>query len=436
MALQEVFLHNTITQKPGHIQTVSSNNTGANGTTRNKAWVVDIEDDTKEKRELCEIPFYRSLTPIFRLMAILGLYRQSTSMSATSIAKIIYGGVVVILLWGNFVRSLAAIWLETDIPTEIFVTCIIASVWLLQCACNATICFYMCFTDKYQTFFQHFEKHCQSEFSQRINLQLNVHWLKKATVIVTVISLVFITTNTVASYVFTYGPFESLPNLTLSMFMSPFDTSSHVVVQILINISFLFDTAAWIFPISLFTVICLQLSRQFKELNKTIAKATEKDGTITKCLEMIRREHQHLCRSVGHADHIFSVIVLVELGLNLPLICFLLYEIIVVSYPFGAFMLTLIVFWLLAICTSVGIVSWFGAVLHESAHAAVHNLHDISISPGTENHRILEVCMFMAKMNGTPIAITICNLIPLTKEFILTVIGVLVTYFALVAQTI
>nr|XP_006812384.1 PREDICTED: uncharacterized protein LOC100367002 [Saccoglossus kowalevskii] len=178
----------------------------------------------------------------------------------------------------------------------------------------------------------------------------------------------------------------------------------------------------WIFPISLFTVICLQLSRQFKELNKTIAKATEKDGTITKCLEMIRREHQHLCRSVGHADHIFSVIVLVELGLNLPLICFLLYEIIVVSYPFGAFMLTLIVFWLLAICTSVGIVSWFGAVLHESAHAAVHNLHDISISPGTENHRILEVCMFMAKMNGTPIAITICNLIPLTKEFILTLL--------------
>ncbi|XP_077861572.1 uncharacterized protein LOC144341998, partial [Saccoglossus kowalevskii] len=414
----------------------SSNNGEFNGTSKHNAWVVDIEEDANEIPQLCQISFYKLLKPLFRVMAICGLYRQSTSMSTKSLASTVYGGVVVTLIWGNFIRSTAAIWVETDLPTEIFITRVIACAGLIQCACNASVCFQLCFTNKYQTFFQQFERNCQSRFSYYLGMQLDAQWLKKVVMSVLTVSVIFCVVNVTSSYIFTYGPFKASPNVTLNIFMAPFDTSSHVLIQVMIHITFIFTSAVWIFPISLFCVICLQLSRQFRELKTIISKATQKDGTIKMCLEIIRREHQHLSRSVRHANDLFSLMVLVNIGSNLPLICFLLYELIVVSYPFGLFLNIIIVFWLLITCTMVGIVSWFGAMLHESAHAADHNLHDIAISPGTENHRILEVYTFMAKMNGTPIAITIWNLIPLTKEFILTVIGVLVTYFALVAQTI
>ncbi|XP_077865754.1 uncharacterized protein LOC144352779 [Saccoglossus kowalevskii] len=431
MTLQEVILPNTITSQPNHVQTDISNNTQVNCMKRNKAWIVDIEEDMEKKREFYEIPFYKILLPFFRLMAIVGLYRQTFS-----IAKTIYGGVVVTLLWINVVRSAVSLWIEEELPTEMLISRIISCVWLLQSACIASVCYQLCFTEKYQTFFQHFEQSCQSRFSQYIGLQIDLKWLRKVVVFAAATCVLLCVMNAVSSLVFIYIPFESAENTTWTTSLAPFDTSSHVLIQGVIHISFFFASAAWFFPISLFCIICLQLSKQFKQLNTVITKTTQKDGTITMCLEMIRREHQHLCRSVGHADDIFSFIVLVELGLNMPLICFLLYEVIVVSYPVGSFLFMMLVFWLIIICSTVGMISWFAALLHENAHAAVHNLHDISISPGTENHRILEVSMFMAKMNGTPIAITLWNLIPLTKEFILTVIGVLVTYFALVAQTI
>ncbi|XP_072013319.1 uncharacterized protein [Amphiura filiformis] len=70
------------------------------------------------------------------------------------------------------------------------------------------------------------------------------------------------------------------------------------------------------------------------------------------------------------------------------------------------------------------------------AHDIGNYIHDIGVFDISKNEDVVQIHMFLSKLNGPPIAFTLWNILPITKEFILTVVGVFITYYALVAQTI
>ncbi|XP_072024005.1 uncharacterized protein [Amphiura filiformis] len=112
-----------------------------------------------------------------------------------------------------------------------------------------------------------------------------------------------------------------------------------------------------------------------------------------------------------------------------------MYEL-VIAQNFSSFLsIFLALFWFSVISIQFGLIGGFTAQVHEKAHEIVNYIHDIGVFGFKEHEEVTQMNMFMSKLNGPPIALTLWGIVPLTKEFLLTVVGVYITYFALVAQT-
>ncbi|XP_072013327.1 uncharacterized protein [Amphiura filiformis] len=96
----------------------------------------------------------------------------------------------------------------------------------------------------------------------------------------------------------------------------------------------------------------------------------------------------------------------------------------------------MMLFWALMVCINFAILGCFAAQVNEKAHDIGNYIHDIGVFDISKNEDVVQIHMFLSKLNGPPIAFTLWNILPITKEFILTVVGVFITYYALVAQTI
>ncbi|KAH3711954.1 hypothetical protein DPMN_071630, partial [Dreissena polymorpha] len=62
------------------------------------------------------------------------------------------------------------------------------------------------------------------------------------------------------------------------------------------------------------------------------------------------------------------------------------------------------------------------------AHGPLEHVYDIKVQ-GVSVEKIAEVNLFLSKLTGTQIGFTTCGLLTITKEFILTIAGVFLTYF-------
>ncbi|KAJ7331650.1 hypothetical protein OS493_019242 [Desmophyllum pertusum] len=149
--------------------------------------------------------------------------------------------------------------------------------------------------------------------------------------------------------------------------------------------------------------------------------------SISVDLAALKMEHHGLCEGVELADKMFSSFLMGVVSLYIPLLCFNFY--LAVSSPkeeaFLVFLLN-VLFWTLASACMLTVIMLFGCKVSEKIHSLQNILQTFPVSKEDEG----KLLMFMLDLQGDPKGLSIGGLEVITKSISLTIIGVLVSYFA------
>ncbi|XP_071963819.1 uncharacterized protein [Antedon mediterranea] len=340
----------------------------------------------------------------------------------------IYSFLVLLLLWFNFIRTMSG--LHNDIRNEVFVAQIVTLSWFLQCAMKATIWFVRDLQpSNTEDFFCHWNQLCQSVQSVQYGLGINQPKLQKSIKLIIGSIIILTMVNTSIIFIARVGPIEETKNETL-YYYAPLPEDAQIPLMSLIP----FHTLAYFFPVAEFVVIAKVLTRQFINLRLVVIECLKKERWVESC-GFLRTQHQNLAIAVYKADQMFCLYLAMEYSTTIAMLTFLLYQLILIHNQFSLFVYAMMTIWTTAVVSMIASVSWFSAVMHEQAHEIVHFIHNAIVPSEPSNKYVLEMDMLLAKLNGPNIAFTVYTLMPITKGFILTVIGVMLTYFALAVQS-
>jgi len=383
-------------------------------------------------RKICLIA---KLQSVFFPMKLFGLYfedvanpcQQDFSSRRISVfGKRAYQCFVLLILWVNFFKTFASFWINNDDVTTSGARALLPLLlWYLQSALQGTICFFkMHLTSK---------KSSLKSLMLYWNTQPNFHELVtepymikcvKRTLLVVYFLMAF---NAVLYGLILFLPSESLQSFAREI-AAPFPNS--MAIEVVCFIVSLYCTAAWLMPFAIFTAVCLTLIHQCRRLRKTL-RLTASANEIRR-IKILRQQHSSLCGSVRKVDNLFKFLTLVVYTTNIPLVCFLLYNLIFTKSSDVTTKLTLS-FWFVTVAFIMVSVSFLGAHLNSKIHSFTEVVQRVQISDvDLDTHT--ELMLFLAKLNGDPVAITAGGLVPITKPLIVTVTGVVITYFALLYE--
>ncbi|XP_041470415.1 uncharacterized protein LOC121419973 [Lytechinus variegatus] len=435
-----------------------SNGTPVNGTPLVKRHIVppkamettvslEIEENEKgmsslDYRKDINMEFYLLLGPLIKCMSLFGLWHGyvvdpvHNPPPKTTFKRIFnqknYCIFAQVLLWFNTLRYAPAFFVGSYIDPIKLVPKVIFSIFTLQCALNSSVFFY-CLSkkDKVSIFFHHFELAIQSNPTTAVDKT----WLKRASWACTVVAIIFMVVHCLNQAANAYLPIETFRNNSL-VFIAPMYYSAPL--HAFFGIIYLYNFAAWIFPLLFFVLICIILSRQFVKLDQRLERSLRKariDGCFPKDFEVLRRQHEALATALDTSnDGLFTYVNLVTYATMAPLAVFLLYRIITSpSYQLGLSGWFFYWTWMINIFINVIIVSWIAAITSTKAHDPRERLFLVNLWNIT-NEEIMQMNVFLNRVSGDPMGYTIFDLVTITKPFILTIGGLLLTFYAIISE--
>lgn len=388
------------------------------------------------KTETCiHICLIAKLQSVFFPMKLFGLFFEDvtnpcqndfSSRRTSVIVKRAYQVFVLLILWINAIKTFASLWINNDLVTAAGVHALVPLLlWYLQTALQGTICFFtMHLTSK---------KSSLKSLVMYWNTQPNFHELVTESYMIksikrTLLAVYFLMAfNAVLYGLILFHPSESLQPLAISMVV-PFP--DHIAVRIVAFVVSSYCTAAWLMPFAIFTAVCLTLLHQIRRLRKTL-RLTASANEIRR-IKIVRQQHSSLCGSVRKVDNLFKFLTLVVYVTNIPLVCFLLFDLIFLKSSGVTTQLTLS-FWFVTVAFIMVSVSFLGAHLNSKIHSFTEVVQKVQIA-NVDLDTHTELMLFIAKLNGDPVAITAGGLVHITKPLIVTVTGVVITYFALLYE--
>ncbi len=172
---------------------------------------------------------------------------------------------------------------------------------------------------------------------------------------------------------------------------------------------YLFTSAAWMFPMALFVVLCRILTAALNNVNNQIQQLIEKwnevedKSDMCKELEKLRQWHQHVCRLVLFGDQCTSAHIAVSFCVNLVnsmlLVYSIMYDIDEISKG-GLAVISVMVFWSVTSLGALGLELTTGALVNNAAHAELDSIYDLHIdnmNPQTQTPLMLLV----SRLSGT-----------------------------------
>ncbi len=273
----------------------------------------------------------------------------------TDISLKLYSIIVLIILLFNAIKFTVAICLHSDFALRIN-----NLVWTWQCFLNSVILFGIChkgtiltITEKTQ---EKIERTTKKDMFQKLIK-------KQSKMIRTLVFVSWLLCSINMGYISfaMYGPFTDL-NESMETIVDPLPANS--VTKIMSLILHCFDTAAWVFPVTFYCIICNILNSWFElcrnNLQETIQNSPDE---FPERFEEIRRNHFELCKVVCNLDRSLKYIAFVTHAFTIPIVCFLLYELLTTSMNF--FGVGLSIFWMTVEASIVVALSLAGAFLHE-----------------------------------------------------------------------
>ncbi|KAK7491042.1 hypothetical protein BaRGS_00017738 [Batillaria attramentaria] len=213
-------------------------------------------------------------------------------------------------------------------------------------------------------------------------------------------------------------------------FVGPFGMS--LPAKILLSVFFVFNSCARILPTAFCCGFCAMLRAHFGHLTEEIsARLTKCKKNFPKEMERWRQQHLRLCQCVSLLDRTMSKMLMTSYVTNLPLCIFLLYVMVRGDQELVA-MLTY-GFWFVSSLGNILVLSGQAALVHEAAHSPVDNLFDVRADLAN-SRQLAQLQLFISRLTGTSIGFTALGIVTITKEMLLTLGGLLLTYFIVLLQ--
>ncbi|KAL3867161.1 hypothetical protein ACJMK2_044383 [Sinanodonta woodiana] len=377
---------------------------------------------------VCGIHFMRKKTE-WQDPADAAVYTRNGTCAPLS-STIIYNIItVLVFFWGLF-RLLASMIIG-DVSTESLFLEILSSAWGLLGTINGVICLKSS-TSRYghlQVFFSHWEEKVTSDF-RALKIQYNSKKLRRAFLITFTISWMVIAFNIVGTGILVFAPLGAVSDAFSLLFTSPFPTI--IPIKCVTMIVHCYYSCAWILPAPLVVISSLAIKYGFLALCDAMEREIRlSDDKLTDKLRDFRKAHLNLCRCIEILDKDINILNANWYVINVPLACFILY--ILIHFGKGIFSMAVFTFWLVTSLGYVAVTSFFVARLHETAHSLQKPLLEIETND-ISLEKLTQLNLFLVKLNGPSIGFTALTLITITKEFLLTLVGVFLTYFFLILQ--
>ena len=320
--------------------------------------------NTSCSRKICIIA---KLQCVFFPMKLFGLFFEdvrspckgdlsSSKRKMTIFLKRLYQCLVLLALWINFGKTLASFWVGNSRETA-GIQVLAPFLWFLQTALQASICFFtMHMTSKksgLKSFL--FYWNSQPNFDELVAESYMIKAVKRTLMV----AYFLIALNMVLYGLILFVPSESVEPLALSL-VSPLpinSTSAKAVCYVVL----LYCSAAWLMPFAIFSAVCLTLIHQCRRLRKTL-RLTASADELTR-VKVLRQQHSSLCGSVRKVDNLFKFFTLVVYVTNIPLVCFIFYNLVFVKSSSAITEVTL-VFWFVTVTFIMVGVSFLGAQLN------------------------------------------------------------------------
>ena len=295
--------------------------------------------------------------------------------------------------------------------------------WMTNCVANAIACFRA--SNTYNGLTNLF-----LEIDQYTSEGISVA-SKKRIILYVILSCIIIAVNVVSSFYLMFF------TTSMDIILAPIDSDHHNAIYLKATVFFIqiYMTAAWLLPVFFMLILCSVLMDLFSRFNKCFqAKIMCNGYSLPPDFEKLRQKHLTLCRLVTYADSflcIFNGVTLLSCSIILTAYTYNIIWYDAIRDDVTVLLVTL--FWTFGGAMQILLISIGGGMLNTKARESVNYLYDVSADTIPQDKQI-HITLFLSKLNGPPIGISALGMFVIDKPVILTIIGLLATYFVIIVQ--
>ncbi|KAL9970406.1 hypothetical protein ACROYT_G022777 [Oculina patagonica] len=177
---------------------------------------------------------------------------------------------------------------------------------------------------------------------------------------------------------------------------------------------------------------CLYCAMLLVQIFENLEKKIRTDSPDVLTIEALRKEHHKLCETVALADKVFSPLIFVIVILDIPLLCINFHQLVKspLSGEGNVIYIVRVLYWGIAVTCQLAFILWSGVRVNEKIHGFYDTLHNISVTDSREH---LELLHFLMHLRGEPIGLSVGGLVVINKSLVLSLVGIIISYFAVLA---
>ncbi|KAL9969811.1 hypothetical protein ACROYT_G022074 [Oculina patagonica] len=193
-------------------------------------------------------------------------------------------------------------------------------------------------------------------------------------------------------------------------------------LRVLSTIFSVIGAGAWLLPIIFLCITCLILEEFFDDFHKRMSPF----NLNSMDLAALKLEYRRLCEVAELADKMLGPLLFVMVSLYIPLLCFSLYNVVHLQEEYSLLILIGNVIWTLFAAIILAVILSFGSKVSEKINSFQKILQTFPVSTADE----VKLVMFLLDIQGDPKGLSIGGLVVNTKSLSLTIVGVVISYFA------
>ncbi|OWF46984.1 gustatory receptor 64a [Mizuhopecten yessoensis] len=261
-----------------------------------------------------------------------------------------------------------------------------------------------------------------------MDIKLNSNRSRKYSIFFVIVALLIILLNVGASIYYIITQAASLVTVC-----NPFSAKSTAVQIFFVALNSI-EMGAWIFPVIFLVALFKILSDQFTSYTNVFCKMTKDEGkNVWQKMKDIRLKHLQLCKAVDILEQDTKYLIAGNYVTNIFLICFIVYQMVASNSAVPVLGYITFSIWLVMNFSIMASLSITAAQVNEEAHSSLQYIYDVEMDEVSRSEA-LQIQLFLSKLNGPAIGFTVMGLITITKEFILTLAGFILTYLFLLLQ--
>ena len=293
---------------------------------------------------------YKQLRPLLICMRIFGLYFKRTvgrNRKSKTECVALFCGLINLVMICNVIRSFS-VYRVGDMFDAVLVQRVLFTIWSSECATKGLLLMWYCYKQNgLPQFFREWAVTCNNARIGSLALTMMRKFI--------VLSVVFILFNSVGfTIIIMYVPvLGDIYHEVVWRHADQFE--DQLVFKIVLGIFAVLNSSFSMFPVSLYVVLTLAISKQMKKFSNELETAIS-DNEFHGNIQELRLRHMNLCNMVGILDRVFSPMIGAVFSANIPMFCLVLFTM-VTSNNVHVSLVLINLFWLSFILLQMFIVS-------------------------------------------------------------------------------